>query len=126
VNHTWDHADQSKLTMAKVRSEISRTNDALSAVGVHPSIFRAPYGAWSPTVFQACAAADLRPLDWSVDPQDWARPGTSTIVARILQQTRTGSIVLEHDGGGDRSETVAALKIVLPHLLDEGYRFTNV
>lgn len=126
VNHTWDHADQSKLTMSKVRSEITRANDALASVGVYPSIFRAPYGAWSPTVFQACAAANLRPLDWSVDPQDWARPGTSTIVSRILHQTRTGSIILEHDGGGDRSQTVAALKIVLPELLSQGYRFTSV
>jgi peptidoglycan/xylan/chitin deacetylase (PgdA/CDA1 family) len=126
VNHTWDHADQSKLTLAKVRSEISRANDALAAVDVHPSIFRAPYGAWSPTVFQACAAANLRPLDWSVDPRDWSRPGVNTIVSRIKAQTKTGSIILEHDGGGDRSQTVAALTIVLPELLAQGYRFTSV
>ena len=67
--------------------------------------------------------ADLRPLDWSVDPRDWSRPGTATIVSRILSHTRTGSIILEHDGGGDRSQTVAALTIVLPRLLDEGFRF---
>jgi peptidoglycan/xylan/chitin deacetylase (PgdA/CDA1 family) len=126
VNHTWDHADQSKLALAKVRSEMARTSDALAAVGVHPSVFRAPYGAWSATVFQACAAARLRPLDWSVDPRDWSRPGTGTIVSRIMHQTRTGSIILEHDGGGDRSQTVAALKIVLPQLLNAGYRFTGV
>ncbi len=126
VNHTWNHADQSKLSLSSIRSQISRTNDALSDVGIHPSVFRAPYGAWSPHVFEACAQADLRPLDWSVDPQDWARPGTQTIVSRILAHTHTGSIILEHDGGGDRSQTVAALKIVLPHLLDAGYRFTGV
>lgn len=126
VNHTWNHADQSKLSLSAVRSQINRANDALANVGVHPAIFRAPYGAWSPTVFEACAEAGLRPLDWSVDPQDWSRPGTSVIVSRILKNTRTGSIVLEHDGGGDRSQTVAALKIVLPQLLDAGYRFTSV
>jgi peptidoglycan/xylan/chitin deacetylase (PgdA/CDA1 family) len=98
----------------------------LADVGVHPTIFRAPYGAWSPTVFQACADANLRALDWSVDPEDWSRPGTSAIVSRIMKNTRTGSIILEHDGGGDRSQTVAALKIVLPQLLDAGYRFTGV
>jgi peptidoglycan/xylan/chitin deacetylase (PgdA/CDA1 family) len=126
VNHTWDHADQSKLSLSGVRSEISRTNDALADVGVHPAVFRAPYGAWSAAVFQACADAGLRPLDWSVDPRDWSRPGTNTIVQRILANTRTGSIILEHDGGGDRSQTVAALKIVLPQLLQDGYRFTHV
>lgn len=126
VNHTWNHADQSKLSLSGVRSQISRANDALGAVGVTPSIFRAPYGAWSHTVYEACAQARLRPLDWSVDPRDWSRPGVNTIVSRIMRNTRTGSIILEHDGGGDRSQTVAALRIVLPQLLDDGYRFTSV
>ncbi|MBS2965947.1 polysaccharide deacetylase family protein [Actinocrinis puniceicyclus] len=126
VNHTWNHADQSKLSLSGVRSQIARANDALGAVGVAPALFRAPYGAWNHTVFLACAQARLRPLDWSVDPRDWSRPGVSTIVQRIMKNTRTGSIVLEHDGGGDRSQTVAALKIVLPQLLSAGYRFTSV
>lgn len=126
ANHTWDHADQSRLSLSGVRSEIARTSDALANVGVHPAIFRAPYGAWSHAVYEACAMADLRPLDWSVDPRDWSRPGANTIVTRVMQQTHTGSIILEHDGGGDRSQTVAALKIFLPRLLEMGYRFTSV
>jgi peptidoglycan/xylan/chitin deacetylase (PgdA/CDA1 family) len=60
-----------------------------------------------------------------VDPRDWARPGVRSIVKTILSTTQTGSIILEHDGGGDRSQTVAALKIWLPRLLDAGYRFTT-
>jgi peptidoglycan-N-acetylglucosamine deacetylase len=63
------------------------------------------------------------PLDWSVDPRDWAEPGVRRIVRRIMAQTRPGSIILEHDGGGNRSQTVAALRVVLPRLLDEGYHF---
>jgi peptidoglycan/xylan/chitin deacetylase (PgdA/CDA1 family) len=63
------------------------------------------------------------PLDWSVDPRDWARPGVSSIVGNIMDHTRPGSIILEHDGGGNRSQTVAALRIVLPRLLHEGYHF---
>lgn len=126
VNHTWNHADQSKLALTAIKGQIARTSDALNASGIEPSVFRAPYGAWSPAVFKACAAARLRPLDWSVDPRDWSRPGTSTIISRIMKQTRTGSIILEHDGGGDRSETVAALAVVLPELLAAGYRFTTV
>lgn len=126
VNHTWNHADQSKLSSSAIRSQISRANEALNTVGVHPTIFRAPYGAWSHALYVELARANLRPLDWSVDPRDWSRPGVNTIVSRIMKNTRTGSIILEHDGGGDRSQTVAALKIVLPQLLNEGYRFTNV
>jgi peptidoglycan/xylan/chitin deacetylase (PgdA/CDA1 family) len=67
----------------------------------------------------------MTPLDWSVDPRDWSRPGVAAIVSNIMHNTRTGSIILEHDGGGNRAQTVAALKIVLPRLLDAGYHFTT-
>ena len=86
-------------------------------------MFRAPYGAWSQTVLELCEELHMVPLDWSVDPRDWSLPGVSAIVGNIMDNTRTGSIILEHDGGGNRSETVAALSIVLPRLLREGYRF---
>jgi len=65
----------------------------------------------------------MAPVDWSVDPQDWSMPGVGSIVNNIMLNTRPGSIILEHDGGGNRSQTVAALRIVLPRLLDEGYQF---
>jgi peptidoglycan-N-acetylglucosamine deacetylase len=126
VNHTWNHIDLTRMTTAAVRQEISRATDAIhSATGVQPAMFRAPYGYWSPAVFRCCAQAGLPPLDWSVDPRDWARPGVRSIVKTIMSTTHTGSIILEHDGGGDRSQTVAALKIWLPRLLDAGYRFTT-
>jgi peptidoglycan-N-acetylglucosamine deacetylase len=109
-----------------VRDEISRATDAIhAATGKRPSMFRAPYGVWVPAVFSYCAQARLTPLAWSVDPRDWSRPGVRTIVRDIESDTRTGSIILEHDGGGNRSQTVAALKIWLPRLLDAGYRFTT-
>ena len=127
VNHTWDHADLSKLTESQTRAEIGNATDAIhAAVGRTPTIFRAPYGAWSRTTLEYCASEKLMPLDWSVDPRDWARPGVSKIVSAIMKNTETGSIILEHDGGGNRSETVAALKIAIPRLLDEGYRFKAV
>jgi peptidoglycan/xylan/chitin deacetylase (PgdA/CDA1 family) len=86
-------------------------------------MFRAPYGAWSPTVLQRCELTGMTPLAWSVDPRDWARPGVTAIIRDIMDHTRTGSIILEHDGGGNRSQTVAALRVVLPRLLDAGYHF---
>jgi len=126
VNHTWDHYDLRRLRAGAVQDEISRATDAIhTATGQRPAMFRAPYGNWSPAVFRCCAADGLTPLSWSVDPRDWARPGSRAIVATVLSTTRTGSIILEHDGGGNRSQTVAALKIWLPALLDAGYRFTT-
>ena len=125
TNHTWDHADQTRLTLKAVTSEIDRTNQAMADVGITATMYRAPYGAWNHTVFEAAATAGLRPLDWSVDPRDWSRPGVPSIVSNIMHNTRTGSIILDHDGGGDRSQTVAAMRIWLPRLIADGYRFTT-
>ena len=124
ANHTWSHQDLAALPAAAMRDEVTRAAVEIhAATGQRPALFRAPYGAWSPALLDYCAAQGLTPLDWSVDPQDWARPGVTAIVQDILRTTRSGSIILEHDGGGDRSQTVAALKIVLPSLLGEGFRF---
>ena len=124
INHTWDHARLTALSPSRQQAEIARATDAIhAATGVHPRMFRAPYGAWSREALKYCASERLLPLDWSVDPRDWARPGVSEIIATIMRTTRSGSIILEHDGGGDRSQTVAALQTVIPRLLDEGYRF---
>lgn len=125
TNHTWDHADQSRLSLGAVTAELDRTNQALADVGITPTMYRAPYGSWSPTVFEAAAAAGLRPLDWSVDPRDWSNPGVQSIVSNILRHTDSGKIILDHDGGGNRAQTVAAMRIWLPRLLDDGYRFTT-
>jgi peptidoglycan-N-acetylglucosamine deacetylase len=124
VNHTQTHHNLAFMPPAEVGDEIHLATDAIHrATGRVPEMFRAPYGAWSPTVFQLCAAAGMTPLGWSVDPRDWSRPGVSAIIRNILGNTRTGSIILEHDGGGDRSETVAALRFVIPRLLEAGYHF---
>jgi peptidoglycan/xylan/chitin deacetylase (PgdA/CDA1 family) len=124
VNHTWTHANLTRLAPAAVHDQMSRASDAIHhATGAVPGMFRAPYGAWSPAVLKRCRQMRLAPLDWSVDPRDWARPGAGAIVRNIMRNTRTGSIILEHDGGGDRSQTVAALGVVLPRLLAAGFRF---
>ena len=126
ANHTWTHPNLSKMTEAQVTAEIERTNDAITRGGAkQPAFFRAPGGNWSPTVFSVCAKLGLRPLDWSVDPRDWSRPGTEHIVQTVMGHTHTGSIILEHDGGGDRSQTVAALQTFIPQLLQAGYHFVQ-
>jgi peptidoglycan/xylan/chitin deacetylase (PgdA/CDA1 family) len=126
ANHTYTHPNLAKMTAAAITSEIERTNDAITRGGAKlPTLFRAPGGSWSPAVFDACSKLGLRPLDWSVDPRDWSRPGTDHIVQTVMGHTHTGSIILEHDGGGDRSQTVAALQTFLPQLLAAGYHFVQ-
>ncbi|MET9403492.1 polysaccharide deacetylase family protein [Kitasatospora sp. NPDC002965] len=125
ANHTWSHPDLRSLSESKVREELERTSDVLHrSTGKVPTWFRAPGGDWSSTSLKVSADLGMRPMAWSVDPRDWARPGTGVITDRILKDVRPGAIVLNHDGGGDRSQTVAALKTYLPVLIDSGYRFT--
>ena len=124
VNHTWTHLDLQWLPPALVTEQMTRAADAIhAATGRVPGLFRAPYGAWSPFVLAQCARTGLTPLGWSVDPRDWSRPGVPSIVTNIMRNTHAGSIILEHDGGGNRAQTVAALKIVIPRLLAAGYHF---
>jgi peptidoglycan-N-acetylglucosamine deacetylase len=124
ANHTWTHLDLQRLPPVLVADQMDRATAAIhAATGRVPHLFRAPYGAWSPVVLQRCAEIGMIPLGWSVDPRDWSRPGVPAIIANIMHNTHGGSIILEHDGGGNRSQTVAALKYVIPRLLAVGYRF---
>ena len=124
ANHTWTHSDLVRMPGHRVHTELAWASHAIhSATGVHPQLFRAPYGAWSAFVIRQCEQMRMVPMDWSVNPRDWAQPGVRSIVRNIMHNTRPGSIILEHDGGGNRSQTVDALNIVLPRLLREGYHF---
>lgn len=86
--------------------------------------FRAPGGNWSPEIVHLAAAHGMQPLGWSVDTFDWRRPGAGAIVAAVTEQVRPGAIVLLHDGGGNREQTIAALERLLPWLVEQGYLFT--
>ncbi|MFJ7243806.1 polysaccharide deacetylase family protein [Kitasatospora sp. NPDC098652] len=125
ANHTWTHPDLRHMSEGAVRDELERTSDLLHrTTGRLPTWFRAPGGDFSPVSLRVAAELGLRNMAWSIDPRDWSRPGTSSIIDTVLKEVRPGSIVLNHDGGGDRSQTVAALKAYLPVLIDSGYLFT--
>jgi len=125
TNHTWNHADLSQCSYSEILSQIDRCNEALANANQTPTILRAPYGNWSKSVFEACTARNLKPVGWSVDPRDWdtAEVDTQQIVANVMSNTQAHKIILEHDGGGNRRNTVAALKIFIPELLDKGFNF---
>ncbi|MEU9126856.1 polysaccharide deacetylase family protein [Kitasatospora sp. NPDC048540] len=126
ANHTWTHPELRQLSDTKVGDELRRTSDFLhTTTGRAPTWFRAPGGDFTKSSLAAGAELGMRPMSWSVDPRDWSRPGTPAITSRVLEGVRPGAIVLNHDGGGDRSQTVAALRTYLPMLTGEGYRFTT-
>ncbi|GAA3807723.1 polysaccharide deacetylase family protein [Streptomyces coacervatus] len=124
-NHTWTHPLLTQLKRSQIRWEMKRTSDVIeNAYGQRPLWFRAPYGAWNRAAFQLGAEMGMEPLAWTVDTLDWTTPGTRTIVDRVEDGAAPGVVVLSHDAGGNRSQSVRALRHYLPDLLDSGYHIT--
>lgn len=117
-NHTWNHPDLTTLSNYWVTWQLNKME---SALGYRPRCVRPPYGATNYRIATIIANRGQRQILWTVDPRDWSRPGTWTIVNRVLYYVRDGSRILLHDGGGDRSQTVAALDILIPKLRARGY-----
>ena len=124
-NHSWSHPMLSKLSDAKVAEEIDRTSEAIYRVtGRPPVTFRPPYGAFTRRQRAALyARASLPTILWSVDPQDWRRPGAATVRDRIVSATHNGAIILSHD---IQSGTVSAMPGTLDALRGRGVVFATL
>ena len=118
-NHTWSHRDLSRLGASDQRSEVSRTAEALAARGVSATLLRPPYGAYNSTTRTLGVPLVL----WDVDPADWRDRDAAIVAARVLANTRPGSIVLLHDV---HPSTVAAVPAIVAGLKAKGYTFVTV
>ena len=127
-SHSYRHPQPfDQLPVARIRDEIAQGRRTLQPLGVHPVGFRPPGGAASPTVTAAAQELGDRTVLWSADPADWQPSVTSDqLVWRVLAAARPGAIVLLHDGGGDRSATVAALPAIIDGLRRLGLTLTVV
>lgn len=118
-NHSFTHSDLSKMSRAGVEQEISKTQDAIkSACGVAPTAFRPPYGALNGTVRDVAASQGLSVDMWSVDPRDWAQPGSGAITKRVLSGNREGAVILLHVL---HQQTVDALPSIIEGIRGQGY-----
>ncbi|MER6621527.1 MULTISPECIES: polysaccharide deacetylase family protein [unclassified Streptomyces] len=125
-NHTVSH----DTTMDK-KSEAYQSKEILDAErmiikasgGVRSMYYRAPGGAFTPYSRELAASRGMRPLGWNVDTKDFEQPGSDAIVATVEREISNGPTVLFHDAGGDRAQTVEALRRVLPWLKEQGYSF---
>jgi peptidoglycan-N-acetylglucosamine deacetylase len=127
ANHTWDHPDLTTLSSADVQTQISKTSALIQqTIGVQPTLFRPPYGAINDSVKGQVAQMNLTPILWSIDTEDWTRPGSDAIVNAVLSQVGNGDVILMHDGGGDRSQTVAALPRIIQGLQQRGLKLVTM
>jgi peptidoglycan-N-acetylglucosamine deacetylase len=124
ANHTWSHPTLlGKRRGRLVSKELHKAQEKIhDTTGREPVLFRSPGGDWSPTVLGMAAKQGLIPLDWNKDPNDWSKPGVPFITRRLMK-AKPGDILLCHDGGGDRSQTYAALATVIPALKARGLQF---
>jgi peptidoglycan/xylan/chitin deacetylase (PgdA/CDA1 family) len=120
-DHTMNHVelpDYSQIAGAAQRIE--------DYTGFKPCLFRPPGGAVDSSVIATAGSLGMRTINWDVDPRDWSTPGTSSIYNTIVGTAQPGSIILMHDGGGPRGETLEALPHVIDTLRARGYSFETV
>jgi peptidoglycan-N-acetylglucosamine deacetylase len=127
-DHTFTHdATVGANDASLISTQLGRSHRSLATV-VNPPVdvdyFRAPEGKWSLQLDQVAAQTGMRPLGWSVDTLDWTQPGVAAIVASVQRSVHPGAVILFHDGGGPREQTVAAIREIIPWLHDQGYEFT--
>ena len=125
ANHTWSHEDLTTLEVDSRDQELGYTAELLGRLGSDSPCARPPYGATDDEVADDLAARGMRQVLWNVDTADWTRPGAGAIAASLLE-ARSGAVVLMHDGGSDRTQTVEALRLALPELAAAGYTFDVV
>lgn len=135
-SHSFTHPNISELPDALAEVELNATERALESItGLRPLLFRPPYAEdVEPETIDDTRIVDLASrlgyttMGLRVDPSDWRQPGTGAIVDETVRQVEQGAghVVLLHDSGGDRSQTIAAIPLIVQRLRADGYRFTTV
>ena len=124
-NHSMHHDDLASWSREDIRADLLETNAAIAAAAPAASVpwFRAPFGSWGASP-EVAAELGMQPLGWQHALGDWEPPGVDELVRRAETGIEPGGVLLLHDGGGDRTQTVDAVERLLPRLLSDGWSFT--
>lgn len=125
ANHTWTHCSLTSRSDDQIRGELKQSEDALvAAANYRPQLIRPPYGAINTRIKQLMFAEfGYSTIMWSVDPQDWRRPGVSVVTSRLVNGAHPGAIMLAHD---IHPPTIQAMPAMFDQLLAKGYQFVTV
>lgn len=124
ANHTWRHEDLATLDKPAFDETVGRTQAILGDLAT--PCLRPPYGSVGASTREWAAAHGLSVMTWDGSPEDWRRPPATEIADYIVKWAGTGMVILLHDGGGDRSNTVQGLDMALERLADQGLRYEPV
>jgi peptidoglycan/xylan/chitin deacetylase (PgdA/CDA1 family) len=120
-DHTENHVEDPGY--AQIAGAAERIKEY---TGFEPCLFRPPGGAENSSVIDTAGSLGMKTIIWDVDPRDWSLPGTAEIYSNIVDNAKPGAIILMHDGGGPRDETLAALPRIIDTLRARGYSFETV
>lgn len=125
-NHTWDHANLTTLSDSEIRSEMKRTQQVLDGTSAGPvmgACMRPPYGATDAHIRSLVDSMGYHTYLWDFWAEDWNQPPIPQFLESLETATEDGSNILLHDGGGDRPNTVEAVRLMLPKWKKQGYTF---
>ncbi len=126
-NHGFNHLTVRGLDPVAIQAEAKPVEQEITAItGNRPTLYRLPRGQGDPRSLRALADMGYTVVAWNIDTMDYLRRTPQAIAQQVETQVRPGSIVIFHDGGGNRSSTVAALRLLLPVLRQRGYRMVTV
>ncbi|NMP23914.1 polysaccharide deacetylase family protein [Sulfobacillus harzensis] len=127
ANHGYTHVNFFRVGVGGVVSDMEKTAALLKKDHIPLTPFyRPPYGNSNRSLVDALGKKGIYTTLWSIDTRDWSSPGTSFITKKVLANAFSGAIVLMHDSGGNRTQTVQAVAAILPVLEAEGYKFVTL
>ncbi|KZE40023.1 oligosaccharide deacetylase [Bhargavaea cecembensis] len=127
ANHTYTH--KRRMRTSELIREIRKTHETIHAItGNQTNLFRPVEGIYTDEQVEAVSKEGYKLVMWSwhLDTLDWKNPGVNRIVNKVTDGAREGNVVLFHDGGGNRHQTVEALKQILPEFKRRGYKFVTI
>jgi peptidoglycan-N-acetylglucosamine deacetylase len=125
-DHTETHPPLARLSPQEQHEQIFEARARLEILGRRPHLFRPPYGSFNAATFRALQSLDMLMVLWSSDTSDYQQPGVPVIVQRALEGAHPGAIILLHDGGGNRTQTIEALPLIIDDLRARGYHLVTV
>jgi polysaccharide deacetylase family sporulation protein PdaB len=126
-NHTYSHPCASKQSEKALREELAKCDDIIKSVtGITPKLFRPPQGSWNQRVYDIARERDYSVILWDLDTLDWAKTPSDKIAKYILENAKSGNIILMHDYHSGGCTTTDALRMFIPNLIEEGYQFVTV
>ena len=127
ASHTNSHKELTTLSADEVKSEITTAFDTLkNKAGDTTSVIRPPYGAFTDKTWLLSGGTMTQSILWTIDTNDWRRLGVDAIVNAATSGVTPGSVILMHDGGGNRDQDVEALPKIIDKLQSEGYTFVTI